>query len=249
MNRLNLKSLLLLLVMLCMSLNSMAYNFVVDGIYYTKSQYYDSTAGTYRTGVNVAPKVESSSNVTTYSGEVIIPESVIYDGISYRVKGIASWAFCYCSDLTSITIPNTVTSIGLNAFRGCSGLTSITIPNSVTSIGENAFYNCTSLTSLSIPNSVTSIEQYAFQGCSSLQKVEFASIESLCAISFGGYYSNPLEYTNSLYIDGREIKDLIIPNTVTSINGMAFWRCSGLTSITIPNSVTNIGHDAFFACM
>lgn len=74
-------------------------------------------------------------------------------------------AFYHCSSLTSITIPNSVTSIRSSAFEGCSGLTNVTIPNSVISIGGSAFGWCSGLTSITIPNSVTSIGDYAFYGC------------------------------------------------------------------------------------
>lgn len=79
--------------------------------------------------------------------------------------------FSGCSGLTSVTIPNSVTSIGNNAFRNCSGLTSVTIGNGVTSIGNNAFYNCKGLTSVIIGNGVTSIGGFAFDGCSKLLEV------------------------------------------------------------------------------
>ena len=78
---------------------------------------------------------------------------------------------CNCTNLTTITIPNSVTSIGDYAFTGCRGLTSITIPNSVTSIGSSAFSNCYGLTSITIPNSVTSISHGAFRGCSGLTSI------------------------------------------------------------------------------
>ena len=80
-------------------------------------------------------------------------------------------AFLDCKSLTSITIPNSVTSIGGYAFSGCANLTSITIPDSVTSIGENAFYGCTGLTSITIPDGVTNIGWYAFSGCASLTSI------------------------------------------------------------------------------
>ena len=92
-----------------------------------------------------------------YSGEVVIPESVEFKGISHSVTSIGEDAFYECYYLTSVTIPNSVTSIGKTAFYKCSGLTSVTIPNSVTSIGSTAFYECSGLTSVTIPNSVTSI--------------------------------------------------------------------------------------------
>ena len=82
-------------------------------------------------------------------------------------------AFSGCASLTSITIPDSVTSIGRGAFSGCTGLTSITIPDSVTSIGENAFYGCTGLTSVTIPDSVTSIDVNAFRDCTGLTSIKF----------------------------------------------------------------------------
>ena len=91
--------------------------------------------------------------------------------IPNSVTSIGQSAFSDCSSLTSVTIPNSVTSIGSNAFRGCSGLTSVTIPNNVTSIGNSAFSDCSSLTSVTIPNSVTSIEGYTFRNCSGLTSV------------------------------------------------------------------------------
>ena len=106
-----------------------------------------------------------SSHLGLYSGNIIIPASVTYNGSPYSVTSIGSWAFSGCTGLTSVTIPTSVTSIGYRAFAGCSGLTSVTIPNSVTSIGGLAFDGCSGLTSVTIPNSVTSIGSNAFYNC------------------------------------------------------------------------------------
>ena len=234
------------------------------------------------------------SKIGRYSGEVIIPESVEYEGTDYSVKSIGesafyecsgltsvtignsvtsigdaaffdckgltsvtipnsvtsigNCAFQYCSGLTSVTIGNSVTSIGGSAFWGCSGLTSVTIPNSVTSIGSNAFWSCYGMTSVTIGNSVTSIENGAFEGCSSLTSVHISDIAAWCNIDFRNYRSNPIYYAHHLYLNGEEVKDLVIPNSVTSIGWYAFSGCSGLTSVTIPNSVTSIGRFAFRGC-
>jgi hypothetical protein len=168
----------------------------------------------------------------------------MYDGTNIDSK---PW-YKYRESISAIVIDNGVTSIGKYAFYNCSGLTSVTIPESVTSIGESAFERCTGLKSVTIGNSVTSIGREAFSYCSGLTKAQFASIESLCNISFGDNSANPLSYAKHLYIGGQEVKDVVIPESVTSINRYAFSSCSGLKSVTIPNSVTSIGENAFSYC-
>ena len=120
----------------------------------------------------------------------------------------------------------------------------------VTSIGSHAFYYCSGLTSVTIGNSVTSIGDEAFRGCTGLKKVIVKDIAAWCAISFSYYESNPLSSAQHLYSDDNtEIKDLVIPNSVTTIGDFAFSSCKGLTSVTIPNSVTTIGDWAFISCI
>ena len=164
--------------------------------------------------------------------------------IGNSVTSIGNFAFRYCTSLTSITIPNSVTSIGDLAFRYCTSLTSITIPNSVTSIGDTAFYNCSSLTSIAIPNSVTNIGGGAFMDCPSLISM---MVENGNTIYDSRENSNAIiETASNTLIAGCQ--NTIIPHSITSIGGDAFYNCGFLTSITIPNSVTSIGDRAFFSC-
>lgn len=184
-----------------------------------------------------------------YAGDITIPSTFNYQENTYSVTSIGREAFFGCTGLTSITIPNSVTEIGFRAFSCSYVLTSVTIPNSVTSIGQNAFQDCHGLTSVTIPSSVTSIGSYAFNGCSGLTSVHITDLAAWCNINFDtNTNSNPLSYAHHLFIGGEEIKDLVIPNNVTSIGLGAFYYCSGLTSVTIPSSVTSIGPDAFRYC-
>ena len=132
----SLRALLLSLAVL-LSLPMLAVEVEIDGINY------DLVAKAKQATV-----IAKSSG--TYSGEVVIPESVEHEGAAYSVTSIDHSAFEGCSGLTSVTIGNSVTSIGNYAFNNCSGLTSVTIGNSVTSIGEDAFSDCSGLTSVHI---------------------------------------------------------------------------------------------------
>lgn len=135
------------------------------------------------------------------------------------------------------------------AFYNCSKLTSVTIGENVTSIGKTVFYGCSSLTSITIPSSVISIGDDAFNNCSKLTKTNYTGdIAGWCNITFGLYSANPMFYSHNFYINDQEIKDLVIPNNVTSIRNRAFYGCSGLTSIIIPDSVTSIGVLALNGC-
>ena len=140
------------------------------------------------------------------------------------VVEIESSAFNGCANLTSIIIPDSITSIGDFAFENCSGLTSITIPDSVTSIGDHAFYNCSSLTSITVSEN----NKY------------FSSLN--------GVLFNKDKTELITYPIGNERTEYTIPDSVTSIGNFAFYNCSSLTSITIPDSVASIGNSAFYNC-
>ena len=177
--------------------------------------------------------------------------------ISSETKFIHSEAFDECKSLTSITIPNNVTSIGRAAFCRCDSLTSITIPDGVTSISNSAFMYCRSLTSITIPDSVSLICGHTFHGCSSLTSVTipnsvisigssaFSGCEDLASITIPDGVTSIEAFT---FNSCKSLKNIKIPNGVVSIGNSAFRFCTSLTSITIPDSVTSIGEKAFYYC-
>ena len=230
------------IILLAIPMFASAYDCQVDGIYYNLKSGNEAEV-TYK-------KYDSGSSVhyiSGYSGSVTIPEKFTYEGVEYSVTSIGYRAFSM-SSLTSVTIPNSVTTIGEYAFYSCEGLTCIPIPSGVTSIGEFAFYGCKKSTSVTLPNTLTSIGGRSFEYCFGLTSVHISDLTAWCNISFVAAISNPLYYAHHLYLNGEEVKDLVIPNSVTSIGDYSFRACSSLTSVTIPNSVTSIGNFAFQDC-
>ena len=227
----------LLLLALLLPATAAAYDFEVDGIYYDING--------------------NEATVTfyghPYTGDVIIPSTITYNGKTYPVIAIGDFAFAHSYGLTSVSIPNSVSAIGQQAFRDC-GLMSLTIPNSVTIIGSLAFAYCSSLSSMTIPDLVTTISEGMFAGCSNLTSVTIPnSVTSIGNEAFNYCYNltNVTIPDSVTYIGDNafyhcdSLTNVTIPNSVTSIGSWAFANCSGLTNVTIPNSVTSIGRWVF----
>ena len=180
-------------------------------------------AGSYEGGAETKQQYYVSSTSFLERATYYIPSSL--KKVTVTGGNILFGAFDNCSNLTDITIPNNITSIGESAFFGCSGLTSVTIPDNMTDIGENAFY-----------------------GCSGLNAVYIQDLTKWCEISFGSNYANPLYYAHNLYLNGELVTDLVILDSVESICDYLFYGCIGLKSVVIPDSVTSIGKSAFRGC-
>ena len=175
-------------------LPSLAYSFQVDGIFYDKL------------GISEVAVTSSNSSSNKYSGNVVIPSSVKYNGVTYSVISIGDLAFNSCSSLTSIQIPNSVTSIGNFAFSICSRLTDVVIGNSVTSIGNNAFHNCESLTNV-IWNVIKCSDFYS-------NDIPFENCPNITSFTFG----DKVEYIPACLCYGmNKLTSIEIPNSVTSI--------------------------------
>ena len=188
----------------------------------------------------------------TASGKLTIPST--YNG--KPVTAIGEEAFYYCTNLTSVTIPNSVLTIDDYAFFYCESLTSLKIPNSVTTIGMQAFSECIGLTSITIGNGVTTIQERTFSGCTGLTSVTLGNdVSEIGDMAF--YYCTSLS-------------TITIPDSVTSVGDDAFYNCpitkiiiadgtktithamivcpDTLKEVVIPNGVTSIGNSAFYRC-
>ncbi|MBR5479140.1 MAG: leucine-rich repeat protein [Clostridia bacterium] len=155
----------------------------------------------------------------------------------------------YKGQITKVVIEEGVTSICSDAFKDCTALCEIVIPDTVTSIGGYAFYNCNMLWDITIPQSVTAIHAFAFGGKTAISRVNIESIAAWCNIDFDGTpIANPLNKGGALYLDGKQITNLVIPDGVKKIGYYAFYNYKSLESVTIPASLEYVGERAFENC-
>ena len=186
------------------------------------------------TSVDIPTTIEGYPVSVINSGAFSSHKNLISITIPDSVYTIGQDAFSDCEGLTSITIPDSVKLVGQSAFSGCKNVTSFKISTNLTVIYDNTFFNCTSVKSITIPDSVTGIGYDAFAGCSSLTSITIP--DSVTSIG------------DSAFKECSSLTSITIPNSVTSINYRTFYNCTSLSSITIPNSVTSIGEGAFYNC-
>jgi len=198
---------------------------------------------------------KQTGGIVAYLGSessINIPDKI--DNIT--VTGIGAYAFS-SPKITNVTIPNTVTTIGVSAFGSCINLTNITIPNSVKSISSHAFADCISLTNITIPSSVTKMGDSIFLRCINLTNV---IVENGITVLGNDTFSCCVKLTNitlpntltsigfNAFQGCMSLKNIVIPSGVTIIGSYAFYHCNNLTSLTLPDGLTDIGMGAFKNC-
>lgn len=174
------------------------------------------------------------------------------DGLQYEISEGEITITGYTGSAAEVIIPETiedcpVTGIGFGAFWGCSSLTNVTISDSVTYVEQEAFSECTGLTSVTIGKSIQWIGPDAFSCCDKLTSVYISDVAAWCNINFGWYTGNPLYYAGKLYLNGKLVTDLVIPDGVTTIDANTFINCSDLRSVSIPESITCVGRAGGYA--
>lgn len=197
------------------------------------------------TSITIGNGVTSIGN-SAFSGCILLESIIIPDGITV----IEGYTFNDCSSLESVRLPETLTTIEYNSFFNCTGLSNVIIPDGVTKIGGWAFSGCSSLESVSLPDSVTVIGDSAFKECERLTEIKYAgNIVSWCSITGLKYLMYNGDNEKKLIIDGKEIVELSIPESITTIGDGTFAYCVGITSVTIPDTVTEIDYGAFTGCL
>lgn len=229
-----------------------AFDFGVDGVVYNILSESDKTVEvTHGAAVWLGHRYYVTHQ---YKGDVVIPSTVVHNGVTYNVVAIGIAAFEPVSTqeypqplLSSISLPSSIKSIGKYAFKDCDNLTSLVIPEAITEIEEATFKGCSSLSILQFKGSLTKIGAAAFSGCTSLTSApDLSHINKISANTFSGTAITSLNLPNSIteigidaFADCKYLKKVTIPTSVKILKG--FSNCPNLSYIFIPGSVKNIG--------
>ncbi|MDD4637546.1 MAG: leucine-rich repeat domain-containing protein [Bacteroidales bacterium] len=246
---------LIVLLFFCCVCTAQATEFWVNNLKYTVNA--DSCTVFVTKGISFEPywvfgssfahyRLKEDSTHQPLSGVITLPESVSYQGKSYPLTVIGSYAFKDCKEVTSIRIPESVETIEEEAFIGCSSLQSLSIPSKVSTLLAGTFEGCTSLTSISIPSTITKIGPNAFAGCSSLVRFDVAADNPNYSEVEGVLYTKDKK-SMFLYPNAKSA-NVIIPSGITAIGTEAFRLCDNLVSLKLPEGMRLIGDKAFEGC-
>lgn len=234
---------IILSIALALSLSANAYDIEINGIYYN----IDSSSQT--------AEVTSLPFENPYVGDIVIPETVVYEGVEYIVSSIDQLAFAYSVDLLSVSIGDNVKEIGNLSFSACINLESISFGSKVEIIGESAFSGCTSLTSILLPSSIKQINDLAFSSCTKLTSVSLPDglqnigkyAFSYCTLLKSISFPNSVSYIgDGAFMACESLSILIIPIGLTQIEEGAFGGCTNLKTVYLPNSITSICKLGFY---
>ncbi len=225
------KHLIVLTLFMGCSFTALAYDFMVDSISY-------NVIGDGEVEVTYNDSVK-------LRGEVVLPATIVHEGITYHVTRIGDDAFRGCP-ITSIDIPEGVTAINFFAFNGCSRLEYIEFPNSLVSLGRWVFYNCRSIKNLNIPRNLTDIAYTALAGLSGLVYYTCSPFNPKFKAVDGILYNKDMTMLVA-YPQAAAATSFTIPSTITSLYDYCLHNCDNLTEINIPESVTYFGMNIFSA--
>ena len=209
----------LVLLALITSLTGWADAVEIDGLYYEL--------------VQKTKEAEVVKSPNKYTGNIIIPDSIMFEDIYYNVVTIGYHAFEYCYELESVTIPSSVKTINNYAFNWC-GLKEVKLTEGLTTIGDGAFSSCGYIEKIKLPQGLTSIGTSAFSDCQNMREINIPnSVTSLGSYVFDGCW---------------KLESIDIPNNITRIPSGAFSKCKSLKSVIIPSCVISMGLYAFGEC-
>lgn len=191
-------------------------------------------------GIKYACLTDSTAQVgynygnTNVKGDLVIPESVPYDGRQLKVTAIEEYAFGFCDALERVVLPETMKELSNACFEWCKNLKDVVLPKTMTTMGYTNFLNCTALERFTLPDSLRTLGDGNFEGCTQLKEFHWNDVIE----TIGNYEFNRCE----------RFDEMLVPATVTSIGNGCFQQCTGLRSVTIPASLTTLGTEVFSGC-